>query len=199
MGKKTVIAIAAAAIIVGVAVIGGVGDSGSLKNDSSKQIHDEIIEYASTEQTEKLTTDPESEKEAEIISFKDKESSTTKKIIVTTRPETTAKRPTEAPKTTRKAVTTTKGIKTTSARTTQKSEPTTKNKSVIAKTTHQAETPVKKNDAQYDYILNTNTKKFHYTYCKSVSQMKESNKKAFHGSRDEAIGMGYSPCGNCKP
>lgn len=46
MGKKSVIAIAAAAIIGGVAVIGGGGDSGSLKNDNSKQIHDEIIEYA---------------------------------------------------------------------------------------------------------------------------------------------------------
>ncbi len=50
-----------------------------------------------------------------------------------------------------------------------------------------------------DYILNTNTKKFHYPGCKSVKQMKDKNKQAFHGSRDEAISMGYSPCGNCDP
>ncbi|MCR5421033.1 MAG: MBL fold metallo-hydrolase [Lachnospiraceae bacterium] len=50
-----------------------------------------------------------------------------------------------------------------------------------------------------DYILNTNTKKFHFPECKSVENMKEKNKKAFHGSRDEVISLGYSPCGNCRP
>jgi len=50
-----------------------------------------------------------------------------------------------------------------------------------------------------NYILNTNTHKFHYPGCKSVKQMKESNKQPFSGTRDEAIAMGYSPCGNCHP
>lgn len=50
-----------------------------------------------------------------------------------------------------------------------------------------------------DYILNTNTKKFHYTDCRSVKQMKEKNKKYYTGTREECIGMGYDPCGNCKP
>ena len=50
-----------------------------------------------------------------------------------------------------------------------------------------------------DYILNTNTKKFHYTDCRSVKQMKEKNKKYYTGTREECIGMGYEPCGNCKP
>jgi DNA-entry nuclease len=49
------------------------------------------------------------------------------------------------------------------------------------------------------YILNTNTKKFHYPSCSSVSQMKEKNKKSFTGSRDEAIAQGYAPCGRCHP
>ena len=49
------------------------------------------------------------------------------------------------------------------------------------------------------YILNTNTKKFHYPYCKSVNQMKEKNKQEFTGTRDEVIAMGYDPCGNCNP
>ena len=49
------------------------------------------------------------------------------------------------------------------------------------------------------YILNTNTLKFHYPDCKSVKQMKESNKQEYTGSRDELISRGYSPCGNCHP
>ena len=49
------------------------------------------------------------------------------------------------------------------------------------------------------YILNTNTKKFHYPACKSVKQMKDKNKKEYTGTREEVIGMGYEPCGNCHP
>jgi len=49
------------------------------------------------------------------------------------------------------------------------------------------------------YILNTNTKKFHEPTCRSVKQMKEKNKQAFTGSRDEVIARGYKPCGNCHP
>ncbi len=50
-----------------------------------------------------------------------------------------------------------------------------------------------------DYILNANTRKFHYPGCRSVKQMKESNKIYFTGTRDEAIAKGYKPCGNCHP
>ncbi len=50
-----------------------------------------------------------------------------------------------------------------------------------------------------DYILNTNTKKFHYPWCASVDDMKEKNKKAFQGTRDEAIAAGYKPCKRCNP
>ena len=53
--------------------------------------------------------------------------------------------------------------------------------------------------SEANYIANKNTKKFHYHYCGSVGQMKESNKKALYCSRDEAISQGYSPCGNCHP
>lgn len=49
------------------------------------------------------------------------------------------------------------------------------------------------------YILNTNTKKFHYPSCSSVTQMNEKNKQEYTGSRDEVISMGYEPCHNCKP
>ena len=52
---------------------------------------------------------------------------------------------------------------------------------------------------QADYILNTNSKVFHYPSCKSVDKMKEKNKKYFVGTRDEAVSMGYKSCGNCHP
>lgn len=49
------------------------------------------------------------------------------------------------------------------------------------------------------YVLNTNTKKFHYPSCSSVDQMKDKNKKEVTCSRDEVIGMGYEPCKRCNP
>lgn len=49
------------------------------------------------------------------------------------------------------------------------------------------------------YVLNTNTKKFHYPSCSSVKQMKDSNKRFFDGTRDEVITQGYSPCKRCNP
>ena len=68
-------------------------------------------------------------------------------------------------------------------------------KSAVTRSKEQASTDT----ANADYILNTNTKKFHYPWCSSVSDMKEKNKKVFNGSRDEAIGLGYVPCKRCKP
>lgn len=50
-----------------------------------------------------------------------------------------------------------------------------------------------------DYVLNTNTHKFHYPSCSSVGKMSEKNKKYITATRDEVIAMGYYPCENCKP
>lgn len=52
--------------------------------------------------------------------------------------------------------------------------------------------------ATVKYIGNKKSKRFHYSDCTSVNNMKESNKVSLY-SRDEAINMGYSPCGICKP
>lgn len=52
---------------------------------------------------------------------------------------------------------------------------------------------------QNTYVLNTNTKKFHYPNCSSVKQMLEKNKKIVTMSRDEVINAGYKPCGRCHP
>lgn len=53
--------------------------------------------------------------------------------------------------------------------------------------------------ASISYVLNTNTKKFHYPSCSSVKQMKESNKQYFEGDRDDVIARGYVPCKKCNP
>lgn len=52
---------------------------------------------------------------------------------------------------------------------------------------------------QVEYIINTNTGKFHKPECNSVAKMKAKNKKEFTGSREELIAEGYEPCGNCRP
>ena len=49
------------------------------------------------------------------------------------------------------------------------------------------------------YVLNTNTKKFHKPKCSSVKKIRDENKKEVTWSRDEVIGAGYDPCGNCHP
>ena len=49
------------------------------------------------------------------------------------------------------------------------------------------------------YILNINTKRFHYPSCSSVDEMKDKNKQEYTGTRDELIADGYKPCGRCKP
>lgn len=59
--------------------------------------------------------------------------------------------------------------------------------------------PDTNSQTQANYVLNTNTYKFHYPSCSSVNQMKESNKQYFSGTREEVIAMGYDPCGRCNP
>ena len=48
------------------------------------------------------------------------------------------------------------------------------------------------------YIGNRNSMKFHCPDCPSVADMAEHNKVPL-ASREEAIALGYKPCGNCKP
>ncbi len=50
-----------------------------------------------------------------------------------------------------------------------------------------------------DYVLNTNTKKFHYPSCKSVKQMSDKNRKDVNAARADIIAEGYVPCKNCNP
>ena len=52
---------------------------------------------------------------------------------------------------------------------------------------------------EVNYVLNTNTKKFHEVDCSSVSSMSESSRKDYTGDRESLIEQGYDPCGSCKP
>lgn len=49
------------------------------------------------------------------------------------------------------------------------------------------------------YVLNTNTKKFHYPTCNDVKKIAEKNYSTSNESRDSIINSGYSPCGHCNP
>jgi len=49
------------------------------------------------------------------------------------------------------------------------------------------------------YVLNTNPNKFHKPACRSVGQIKPSNRDESTGTREDVLALGYKPCGNCKP
>ena len=50
-----------------------------------------------------------------------------------------------------------------------------------------------------NYVVNTNSGKFHDPSCDSVKDMKEKNKIYFEGTKDELIRDGFSPCNRCNP
>ncbi len=50
-----------------------------------------------------------------------------------------------------------------------------------------------------EYVLNTNSHKFHYPDCSGVKDMSDKNKQIFKGSREEVIAQGYEPCERCNP
>ena len=52
---------------------------------------------------------------------------------------------------------------------------------------------------QADYVLNTNTKKFHLPTCSSADDIKESNRQEYYGARDDLISQGFDPCKQCNP
>ena len=55
------------------------------------------------------------------------------------------------------------------------------------------------NTGSTKYVLNTNTKKFHYPSCGSAGRIAAKNYAESNQSRDSLIAQGYSPCGNCDP
>lgn len=54
-------------------------------------------------------------------------------------------------------------------------------------------------DTDKEYIINTNTGKFHLPDCKLAQSMKEKNRKRYKGTRQELIDEGLDPCKSCNP
>ena len=50
-----------------------------------------------------------------------------------------------------------------------------------------------------DYVLNTNSKKFHNPNCEAADKISAKNKQDYHGTREALIEQGYEACGACKP
>lgn len=69
------------------------------------------------------------------------------------------------------------------------------NSSLSASSDTDTDTP----SEDFDYVLNTKSKKFHYPDCRSAESISSENRSEFSGTRAELINMGYSPCGNCDP
>ena len=57
--------------------------------------------------------------------------------------------------------------------------------------------PVQSN--QHDYVLNTDSMKFHYPNCPSAKKINPENRSETYATRDEVLSWGYSPCGRCDP
>ena len=49
------------------------------------------------------------------------------------------------------------------------------------------------------YVVNTNSRKFHYPSCSSVGDMKEKNRQNSTKSREELVEEGVTPCKRCNP
>lgn len=50
-----------------------------------------------------------------------------------------------------------------------------------------------------EYVLNTNSRKFHLPSCSSVGQMSPKNREDVEDTRENLIANGYDPCKRCNP
>ena len=60
-------------------------------------------------------------------------------------------------------------------------------------------TPDVETPSECSYVVNKNTKKFHYPTCSSVKSMAQKNRWDVTATRDYIISLGYEPCKNCNP
>ena len=52
---------------------------------------------------------------------------------------------------------------------------------------------------EHDYVLNTNSHKFHKPSCSDAEKIKNKNRQNITCSREELIERGYKPCKKCNP
>ena len=55
------------------------------------------------------------------------------------------------------------------------------------------------NGEKLEYVVNTNTKKFHAPSCSSAKSTTGDNRKEVTTTREDLINQGYEACGKCKP
>lgn len=56
-----------------------------------------------------------------------------------------------------------------------------------------------KDEKEVTFVLNINKHKFHAPGCESADKIKEKNRRAFTGTRQELLDLGFSPCQRCSP
>lgn len=120
-------------------------------------------------------------------------------------PDSTATTTTTAVTTTTAAETTTTTTKATTTTTTTTTEATTTAAETTTAATEppapaQEETPAEQPAGNTrNYVINTNTGKFHYPSCSSAKRISDANRSEYTGTRDDLIAQGYVPCEKCNP
>lgn len=61
----------------------------------------------------------------------------------------------------------------------------------------EVEEPKEEQEKEYDFVLNTNTYKYHNTYCSDGKKIKSKNRWDYHGTILEVEKMGYVACKKC--
>lgn len=119
--------------------------------------------------------------------------------------DSTATTTTTAVTTTTAAETTTTTTKATTTTTTTTTEATTTAAETTTAATEppapaQEETPAEQPAGNTrNYVINTNTGKFHYPSCSSAKRISDANRSEYTGTRDDLIAQGYAPCEKCNP
>lgn len=57
--------------------------------------------------------------------------------------------------------------------------------------------PLPDGDEEFDYVLNTDSKKIHLPSCHYAESMKDTHKEYSNETLEELIGKGYTKCGSC--
>ena len=128
---------------------------------------------------------------------KDSTVTTTTTVVTTTTAAETTTTTTKATTTTTEATTT--AAETTTAATEPPTEAPTEaptDPPAPAQEETPAEQPVENTRT---YVINTNTRKFHYPSCSSAKRISDANRSEYTGTRDDLIAQGYDPCERCNP
>lgn len=187
--KKTALTAVAAIWFILIPFIGGGSDNSIKSDDVTASKIPEVTQSVTVESEQTvLTTD-----ELIVTTVTTAETSRTSIKPAVTTCSTTNETITQPIATTTK--------ETTTAETTKVKEP------EDSKTAHETEvskySSAQNNEEQREdeelYVLNTNTMKFHHSYCSSVKTIHDENYDEYFGTREEVIERGYEPCGRCHP